>query len=184
MLNAVRCQRRFGRQVVEPVLRRVLGHDGHGQNDGNVIARFLGQHAAAVKLPEIGVAGALHGRLHRAGAGVVGGHGEVPVAELVVEIFQVTGGGAGGFFGILAVVQPPVALQAVAGGAAGHELPHAAGAGARKRQRMKAGFGLRQVNQVLRHAFFAAGCAGSCRDSGRRGSARAPACRVRRWKSS
>src|SRR5208337_1662655 len=74
---------------IEAVLRGILGHDGDGQNDGDVVAGFLGQGVAAVEFPEIGVAGALDGVLDGAGAGVIGGHGQVPVSELVVEVFEV-----------------------------------------------------------------------------------------------
>ena len=84
---------------------------------------------------------------------VVGGHGQVPVAELVVEELHVAGVGAGGFFGIEALVHVGVARQAVV--AVGHELPHAAGAGAAiDGLRLEARLGDRQVDQVLRHAFF------------------------------
>ena len=38
--------------------------------------------------------------------------------------------------------------------ASGHELPHAAGPCPRKRQRLESRLGLRQVDQVLRNAFF------------------------------
>ena len=64
------------------------------------------------------------------------------------------GGGAGGLLRVLAIVDPPVALQAVQHARAGHELPHAARACPRQRQRLETGFRLRQVNQVLRNAFF------------------------------
>ena len=45
-------------------------------------------------------------------------------------------------------------VQAVSAGAAAHELPDAAGADAGDGERMESGFGLRQVNQILRDAFF------------------------------
>jgi hypothetical protein len=128
------------------------------KNDGNVILGFLGQDVAVVEFPEIGVAGALHRSLHRAGAGVVRGHGEIPVAKLVVEIFQVAGGGAGGFLGVLAVVDPHVVVKARTAAAAAHELPDAASARPRNRQRMESGLGLRQIDQILRHAFLFQSC--------------------------
>src|SRR5579863_1753750 len=59
-----------------------------------------------------------------------------------------------GFFGILTVVNPPVAFQSVSGGTAGHELPHPPSTSARKRQRMEPRFGLSQIDQVLRNTFF------------------------------
>ena len=125
------------RTLSSPYCAGILGHDGHGHNDGHVVAGFLGQNVALVELPEIGIAGALDRALHRARPGVVGRHGQVPVAELGVKIFQMMGGGAGGFFRVLAIVHPPVALEAVTLAAAGHELPHAAGARAGKRQRLE-----------------------------------------------
>ena len=41
-----------------------------------------------VKFPEIGISGALDCALHRAWPGVVSRHGQIPVAELVIEIFR------------------------------------------------------------------------------------------------
>ena len=87
------------------IMRQVLGHDGHGQDDGNVIPRFLGKNVAPVKLPEVGVSSTLHGRLHGARTGVVSSHGQVPTAKLSIKIFQVTGGGASRLLGILQLTQ-------------------------------------------------------------------------------
>ena len=70
-----------------------------------------------------------HG-LHGTGAGIVGGHREIPVAELVVEIFEVTGCGASGFLGVLAVVQVHIVVKAIAEATASHELPDTAGTNA------------------------------------------------------
>ena len=140
--------------VVQSVLRRILGHDGDCQNDRDVVASFFGQNVAAVEFPEIGVPGAFHGSLHGAGAGVVGGHREVPIAELVVEIFQVAGGGACGSLGILAIVDPHVVAKPVSASPAGHKLPDAAGADPRNCQRMESGLGLREIDQILRDALL------------------------------
>src|ERR1700723_1435907 len=63
-------------------------------------------------------------------------------------------GSARGFLGVLTLVEPPAALEAVTFSAARHELPDAASAGARNGQRMETGFGLRKINEVLRHAFL------------------------------
>ena len=62
---------------------------------------------------------------------------------------------AGGFFRVLTLIHPPIAAQSVAGGAAAHELPHTARRGAGKRQRLEARLSLRQIDEVLGHAFFA-----------------------------
>ena len=139
---------------MKAILRRILGHDGHSQNDGDVVLGLLGQDVSVVEFPEVGIAGALDGGLHRARTGVVSGHREIPVTELVIEIFEMPGGGAGGLLGILAVVHIHVVVHTIAPGAAAHELPDAAGAYARDGQGMKSGFGLRQINQILRDAFF------------------------------
>ena len=111
------------------VVRGVLGDQRERENDGDVVLGFLGQHIAAVEFPEIGVAGAFDALLHVARAAIVSGHGQIPVAEKSVEIAEMLGGGAGGFFGILALVDPPGAAQSVLLAAVGDELPHAARAG-------------------------------------------------------
>src|SRR6185369_9675989 len=90
-----------GRFVVEfanPVFGGVLGHDDHGQNRRNVVGGFLGESVPAAKLPEVGIAGAHHGIIDATGSAVIGGHGQIPVAEMLVEVVQVPGGGAGSFF--------------------------------------------------------------------------------------
>ena len=107
------------------VVRGVLGDQRERENDGDVVLGFLRQNIAAVEFPEIGVASAFNALLHVARAAVVGGHGEIPVAKKSVEIAEVLGGGAGGFFGILALVDPPGAAQAILLAAVGDELPHA-----------------------------------------------------------
>ena len=61
---------------------------------------------------------------------------------------------ARGFFGILAVIDPPVALESVAFGAAAHELPHAAGSRSRNCQRMKTGFGLGKIDELLGYSLL------------------------------
>ena len=116
--------RRVERDVVEPVLRRVVGDDDRRQDFGDIVLGFGGQVVALVELPEIGVPGLLHGALHVAGAPVVAGHGEVPVAQLGVDVLHVAGVGAGRFLRIEALVDIVVAREAVV--AVGHKLPHAA----------------------------------------------------------
>ena len=108
---------------------------------------------AFIELPEIGITGFLDGSLNVAGAPIVGSHGEVPIAELVVEELHVAGVGAGGFLGIEALVNVFIPSEAVV--ALGHELPHAAGAGtAIDGARLESGFGYSEVDQVLRDTFF------------------------------
>ena len=119
--------RRIQGDVVEAVLLGMVGDDDGGQNFGHVVLGFAGQLIPLVKLPEVGIARSLHGVLHIACAVVIGGHGQVPIAQFAVDEFHVAGVGARGFLGIETLVDVGVAGQAVVG--AGHELPHAAGLG-------------------------------------------------------
>lgn len=80
---------------IEAVLLGIFRHDCGGQDDGNIILGFLRKGIAAIEFPEVSVPGALHGALDVPGAPVVRGHGEIPVAELFVEILDVPGVGAG-----------------------------------------------------------------------------------------
>ena len=98
-----------------------------GDDAGDVIFRFAGKSVAAVELPVVGIAGLGDGVLDAARAPVVGGHGEIPVAELVIERLHVAGVGEGGLLGVEALIEEAVALEAISS-AEGHELPHAAGA--------------------------------------------------------
>ena len=132
---------------------RILGDDDGREDLGHVVLRLFGQLSAFVELPEIGIARSLDGVLHIARAMVVGGHGQVPVAQLAVDELHVAGVGARRFLGIEALVHVGIAGQAVIG--AGHELPHAARVRfAIDRLRLEARFGHRQVDQILRHPFF------------------------------
>ena len=133
----------------EAVLLRIFGHDGGGDDGGHVSLGGGGESVEAVELPEVGVPGFGDGVLDAAGAPVVGGHGEVPVAELVVEGLHVAGVGEGGLFGIEALVEEAVALEAV-GAAEGHELPHAAGTGTGVDDLgLEAGLGYGEIDEVL-----------------------------------
>ena len=146
--------RRVERDVVEAVLGGVVGDDDGGEDFGDVVLGFAGKVVALVELPEVGVAGLLDRALNVAGAPVVAGHGEIPVAKLRVDVLHVAGVGAGGFFGIEALVDVVVAGEAVV--AIGHELPHAAGAGAGvDGAGLEAGLGDGEIDEVLRNAFFA-----------------------------
>ena len=88
-LHGVIDDRRIWREVIKAVLFGILRHDGDGEDDGNVVLGFSGEVVAFVELPEVGVAGALDGALHVGRTPVVRCHGEVPVAELLVEILHV-----------------------------------------------------------------------------------------------
>ena len=143
-----------GHELIEPIALRVLGHDDGGEDLGHVGAGLAGHGVAAIELPEVRVAGAHDGLLDVARAPVVGGHGEVPVAELRVQGLDVAGVGARGLFGIEAVVEVAVAGEAVLGTGVGHELPHAASAGAGVDDLwLEAGLGHGEVDEILRDAF-------------------------------
>jgi len=117
----------IGNDVGEAVLFGILRHDGCGDDAGNVIFRFARKSVSAVELPVVGIAGLGDGVLDAARTPVVGSHGEIPVAELVIERLHVAGVGEGGELRVEALIEEAVALEAV-GSAEGHELPHAAGA--------------------------------------------------------
>src|SRR5271163_1352989 len=63
-------------------------------------------------------------------------------------------GGARGFLGIAAFVNPIAALKVVLFSTIGHELPDAASAGAGNRLRLEGAFRLREINEVLRNSLF------------------------------
>jgi hypothetical protein len=148
-------QRRRFKLGVNSVPGGVLGHNRERQDDWHIVFRLSRQNVAPVELPEIGVTGALDALLHIARTAVVGGHGQVPVSEHVVEIAQMLRGGMRGFFGILTLVDPPGMVQPVFVAAPGYELPDPASPRARKGRRLKGTFRLGQINEVLRQAFFA-----------------------------
>src|SRR6202012_2239943 len=93
-----------------------------------------------------------NGMLYAAWTPVVGGHGEIPVAKLVIERLHITCVGEGRLLGVEALIEETVALETV-GAAEGHELPHAAGAGSGvDNLGLEAGFRDGQVDEVLRDA--------------------------------
>src|SRR4051812_9809129 len=99
--------------MFEAILRGIFRHDSDSDDDGDVVLRLGRKDAAPVELPEIGIAGALDGALHRTGTGVIRGQRKVPIAKLLVEIFEMFRGGARGFFGILALVDEPIFVKSV-----------------------------------------------------------------------
>ena len=144
--------------VVEAVLGGVVGNDDGGQDFGDVILGFAGKVVAFIKLPIVRVAGLLDGLLDAAGSPVVACHGEVPVAELIVDELHVAGVGAGGFFRVEALVDIRVLGQAVKT-VVGHELPHATGPAAGPGSGtdglgIETGFGDGEIDEVLGYALF------------------------------
>ena len=75
----------------------------------------------------------------------------MPIAKLVVELFEITYGRARGFDEIAAFVDPAVRMQTVAGSGRLHELPHSRGAHAGIGERVKAAFDKRQIGEVRGH---------------------------------
>src|SRR5215468_6308272 len=57
-------------------------------------------------------------------------------------------------FRILPIVHPPVVAQSIFVAAPCDELPDSASSSARKRERLKRTFRLRQIDQILRNSFF------------------------------
>lgn len=98
-----------------------------GEYGGDVGARFGGQETAVSEGPEVAGVGFANGRFDARFPGVVGGKGEVPVAESCVEEAQVAGGGASGFHGVATFVglRSDAESEALCGG--WDELPDADG---------------------------------------------------------
>ncbi len=96
----------------------------------------------------------MNGPVHTARTAVVSGHGKIPIAELVVEISQVPGCGAGRLFGIEPLVVERALIQTILPAAPADELPHSRslliGNRAGKETRLR----LSQENQFLRYAFL------------------------------
>ena len=140
-------QRQLGAEAVR------VGHDVlHRLQLGYVQAR-LGRHV------QLGVAGAQaqalvagDGPAHAALAPVVGGQGQVPVAEHAIELLQVVQRRARGGEHVAPVVAEGVLLEVEVGARGGHELPHAGGLGAGDGLRIEGAFDVRQQRQLGRHA--------------------------------
>src|SRR5271169_5877835 len=83
------------------------------------------------------------------GTAIVGGHGQIPVAEMGVEVVEVVGRGARGLFGIHAIVGGGSGYQAVFRTGVPLKLPDAYTQSAGNRARLKSGLGLSQKNEFL-----------------------------------
>ena len=79
----------------------------------------------------------------------------MPVVEHPVQRLEVLGRGQRGLFGIGALVDVPVLLEAVLEPGAAHELPDALGLGARQRRRLERALDQRHVGEVERQALGA-----------------------------
>ena len=146
-----------GRRRRRDVEAVVLGRDGHldgGQEAGDELRGLVGEVAAVAHLPEVLAALPLLDALDVALAAVVAGQGQVPVAEALVEVAQVAGGGAGGLLGVAALVDVAVDAQAVALAGAADELPRADRPGMGHGVDAEAALDDRQVGQLGRNAFL------------------------------
>ncbi len=146
-----------GDDAIKAVVFRVFRHDGHGEDEGDVVGSFLGQDVEALEFPEVGVSGAFDGVIDAAGAAVIGGHGEVPVAEVFVEVVEVVGGGLGGFDGVHALVVIGGLVEAVFAAAELGELPEADAGFIGPGARQEAGLVLGEVDEFLWDAFLGEG---------------------------
>ena len=120
--DGVGLHRQRGAQRADVVVA-VVGHDVVGGNEsGHVASRFTGQ--VRVYLPIVLLAACTVDGLADVGrAAVVGGNDQIPVAENLVEVAQVVGGGIAGLDGVAALVDQRVHLQTVLLARSEHELP-------------------------------------------------------------
>ena len=72
-----------------------------------------------------------------------------------MEITKVAGRGAGGFFGVLPLVEPGVDAKPVLASLVGHKLPQPFCTGSRESEGVQAALGSRQVDEVLGHSLLA-----------------------------
>ena len=135
----------------------VVAEGVHGTDEGRYVAAgFAGE--VVVDGPEVGApAGPPDGFVDIAGAAVVGGDGQVPVAEDAVGVLQVAGGCIGGFERVEAFIDVGVDFQPVTLGRGVHELPHTLCAGAGDGDGVEGGFDDCHVLEFLRHIVFVEG---------------------------
>ena len=124
-------------------------HDVGGGNEGrHIAAGFAGE--IGVDLPEVLLpAAAGDGFVDVARSTVVGGNGQVPVAEDIVEVVEVVGGSVRRFVGIAAFVDDGVDLKAVVLAGGIHKLPQASGTDTRGGLGVHGGFDNGEVFQLL-----------------------------------
>ena len=96
------------RFVAQAVLFGLLGEQGRREDRRHVVLRLAPQVARPGQFPEVTLAGASDGLANRPLPRVVGREGQVPVAELVVELFHVRRCRTGRQFGIGSFVDPVV----------------------------------------------------------------------------
>ncbi|KUG28370.1 hypothetical protein ASZ90_001760 [hydrocarbon metagenome] len=130
---------------------QVLENFQNRQEFGDVVTRLLFEQGGVFgQIEKVLLAALGHGPGDLALPGVVGGQGQVPVPEHLVEHGEILGGGHRGLVGIAAFVLPPVHGQAEPFGGHGHELPHAARPGMGIGHGVVAGFDKRKHHEVGR----------------------------------
>ena len=87
------------------------------------------------------------GSSHSGLAVVVGGHGQGPVAQFPVGVFQIAGGGVGSGDGVQAFINGAAHPELVGPAGPGHELPDSGGALAGAGSIVEGGFHMRQAHQ-------------------------------------
>ena len=88
--------------------------------------------------------------LHIPRSYLIGGHDQIPIPEVLIEILQVTGRGPGGFFRIESVIDPVVLTQSVETPGTVNELPNASGLRPGDRPSLESAFHHCQINQIFR----------------------------------
>ena len=142
----------LGPDLIEAEPLGVTPHDDGGHDLGHVAGGLQGQRAAIDQGPEVVGVGGGDGPGDGAGAGVVRRQRQGPRAELIAELEQVAGGGAGGSLKVPALVQPVVHLEIEAGRRGGGELPRPRGARGARGLWIKAALDHADVDQGRRGA--------------------------------
>ena len=107
---------------MKPVFGVEIHNVGGGNEGGHISTGFAGE--IGVNLPEVVLAaGTGDGFVDIAGAAVVGGNGEMPVAENFVEVVKIVCRGIGRFVGVAALVDDGVDFKAIVFAGGVHELP-------------------------------------------------------------
>ena len=105
------------------IVLRIVVHHIVGCNEGrHIAAGFAGQ--IGIDLPVVLLAArAVDGLVHILRPTVVGGNDQVPVAEYLIQVFQVVGGGIAGLHGVATLVDQRVDFQPILLTCSQHKLP-------------------------------------------------------------
>ncbi len=99
-------------QPANSVCFGLFGDERDGDELGHVVPALAGQRTSVGQRPEVAASGSADRTIYTARPCVIGGEGEVPVAELAMEVAEVVGGGGLGAGRSLG----PAAAHADAGG--------------------------------------------------------------------